>query len=255
MRHFTTLIAAVILMATGLIFTLASDANAKTAFIAYGSKSLAPNGAFSNWDFNGDPAFGAGIRFGMDGRFSFGLDYISQKMNRRSIIRGPIALVRLKNNEISWVWQGMTAADLRHFEISQDDLSRLDSLVYTENSESGLFNVITTTLYVSLTPKNGSRLIVEPVVGFIGGVSIGQNRINYRYYYEPELDNILGYHFQFSDDNGSGYSRETKYTYKPLAGMSFGLNFFPVENIIVAPEIRYLYNFGFNIRTGIGVAF
>ncbi len=250
MRRFITAFIAAIFVAISFIFAFAENANAKTAFIAYGSKSLAPNGAFSDWDFSGDPAFGGGIRFGMDGRFSFGLDYMGQKMN----------------GETSRIF-GMSGqnfiSDANYFgvDISKYNITPEELFAYADIGESGLLSVATGTFYISLMPENGSRLIVEPVIGFVGGISIVQHRTDSNAFYHQDLydiESLFGEeHFRFASwfDDGSGHARETKSSYKPLVGLSFGLNFFPVENIIVAPEIRYLYNFGFNVRTGIGVAF
>lgn len=230
-----------LIMGMGFTLALVSAANAKIAFVAYGSKSMAPNGAFSDWKFTGEPAFGGGVRFGMDGRFSFGLDYMGQKM-AGGYFRSPVTT-------------GQTFIDLAGRDLSEYGVQPNTKLYYFEETNSGTFNVITGAFYVSLMPETGSRLIVEPVIGFVGGASLARQNVDFNAYYHPRLDEIFGYHFQFADDDGDGHGRSTQDSYKLLAGMSFGLNFFPVENLIIVPEIRYLYNFGFTARTGIGVAF
>ncbi|MFH1070565.1 MAG: hypothetical protein V1794_13190 [Candidatus Glassbacteria bacterium] len=238
------------LLALGLLMgglLLYNEAQAKTAFLGHVSMSVAPTGPYNEWEFTGQPSFGAGVKLGMEGRFSFGLDYMGQAMEKSGWEYDRVLNDRGRDAIRIAEQLGM---DISQFNIHPDDL-----LTYSTKTEDGTRHLVTGTLYINLVSENGSRLVVEPVIGAILGFAATQHRTNYEYFYHPVTTYLFGSDQPLPGDDGSGHSRQTKSEFKPVAGAAFGLNIFPVENFIISPEVRWLAGYGANFRVGTGVAF
>lgn len=228
-----------------LIYT---EVQARTAIVAYGSRSRSPSGAYQEWAFN-DPAIGGGFRFGMNGRFSFGLDYMKQKME---------GATEHHVGATSDALLGM--AELSKRDISAWGLTPGVVLGSWDDTESIFLHSLTGIFYVSFWPNPGSRWIVEPLVGFIGGVGVAENRSRHTEHYDPVVFEIIDY---IEGEPGHSYMlggygdyRETGlHSIKPLGGMEVALNFCPLRNFLITSGVRYLYNYGLDIRTGFGLAF
>jgi hypothetical protein len=260
MRNFMIfLMTAILAVGFTLIFGLADNANAKTAFLGYGAASSSPNGDYSNYGFEG-MSFGAGARFGMGNRFSFGLDYTRQGISRSGWEYGQTS-----------AWNGKSVVGVA--EIYDMDISAFGIpfdedylLAYSKESKSGAFNLITGAFYISLLPENGnSRRVIEPVIGLIAGAVVIQDNTESEYYYHEVIEYLIPgvldprSGFLFDGDDGSHRGRNTMHKESVIAGLSLGLNLYPVEHLIFAPEIRVVVgkDFGPYIlpRIGFGATF
>lgn len=257
MRKTMAFLAAVILMAIGFTFIsgVVDNTYAKTAIVGYGSVSAAPNGEFSAYKFDG-PGLGIGVKFRVGKRISIGLDYTHQGISKPGWEYGDIA--------DGWNGESIVgAARMFEMDISQFNIP-FDAnylLAYSKETKSGAFNLATGTFYISLAPKNGSRRVVEPKVGFTAGFAFVQDGTNSEYYYHPVIEYLMpgatspGSGFLFTGDDGSHYSHQSKIKSKPVGGFAFGLDFFPAEHFTIPLEARWLAGYGANFRIGGGVVF
>jgi hypothetical protein len=229
--------------------------------MVYGGKSFSPNGALSNQEFDG-LGLGGEIRFNMHKRVSFGLGYMGQKamglVDRHGGISG----------------NGMiTIAAFEGLDISHLNINPKEEYAYADISESGNSRLITGTFYSSLAPENGGdKKLVEPVIGVSAGINALQTETVSNAFYHPNMRVIedmlweAGFagdvrYWRFStpwddgnDSNGIG-AKTAMDKYEFVYGPVFGLNFYLPGNLMISPEVRYLKNYGFIARTGIGFAF
>lgn len=249
MKKLMAVLMAIILMAGFTCIFGVGDAYAKRVTILGNmSKAVAPIGPYGELNFIGEPGFGGELRINVWKFLDIGFGYTNQKMNGEQVRVSPIA----GNTGQDFIDHGYDPAFLGQYGIISNTL-----LTYTDRAEYARFNNITAGIYF----VNHSSPYFEPFVGLVAGGSMMKLYDDYTAYYHPHLDDILGYHWQIAEDDGSGGSRRLyKESTSFIGGIAIGTKarFSQKVPFVLVPEIVAWLKGNekrFTARIGAGVEF